>query len=54
MIFLPEKQVIAIPLIELIWSEWIPWDALKLDARTMNGIKVPNETPGVYLSLIHI
>ncbi len=42
------KQTIKIPPIELKWSEWIPWDKLKIDARGITGIKVPNKKSGVY------
>jgi len=42
-----EKEEIKIPPIELEWSNWIPWDDLKADARG-GGIKVPNKKPGVY------
>lgn len=41
-----EREIIEIPLIELRWSEWIPWDSLKEDARK-GGISIPNK-PGVY------
>lgn len=41
-----EREIIEIPLIELRWSEWIPWGDLKEDARK-GGISVPNK-PGVY------
>lgn len=42
-----EKQVINIPPVELEWSDWFPWDDLKIDARS-GGVKVPNRVPGVY------
>ena len=42
-----EKEVIEIPRIELEWSDWTPWDNLKVDARG-GGIEVPNKVPGVY------
>lgn len=42
-----EEEIIEIPLIELRWSEWIPWDGLKEDARK-GGISIPNKKPGVY------
>lgn len=42
-----EIETIKIPLIQLKWSEWVPWDNLKADARK-GGIKVPNKKPGVY------
>jgi len=41
------KEVINIPPIVLEWSDWIPWDDLKADAR-YGGVKVPNGVPGVY------
>lgn len=42
-----EKQVINIPPVELEWSDWFPWDDLKIDARS-GGVKVLNRVPGVY------
>lgn len=39
---------INIPRIALEWSEWVPWDDLKIDARSEGGLRVPNRTPGVY------
>ena len=42
-----DVETIEIPPIRLEWSEWIPWDDLKADARK-GGIKVPNGKPGVY------
>ena len=43
-----EEEVIGIPRIILKWSEWVPWDDLKIDARYGGGVKVPNHWPGVY------
>lgn len=37
-----------IPSIKLEWSDWVPWDNLKVDARRRGGIEVPNKKPGVY------
>ena len=43
-----ETQKIRIPEIELHWSDWIPRDKFKLDARNdPSGVSPPNE-PGVY------
>ena len=42
-----EKEKIKIPLITLKWSDWMPWEALKADARR-GGVQVPNKKPGVY------
>lgn len=43
-----ERQEISIPPIVLEWSEWVPWDQLKVDARYGGGVKVPNRVAGVY------
>lgn len=43
-----ERQIIKIPVIELEWSHWVPWDDLKIDARKKGGVRVPNKKPGVY------
>ena len=43
-----EKQVINIPPIVLEWSDWTPWDNLKIDARHGGGVKVPSGVSGVY------
>ena len=43
-----ETQIINIPTIRLEWSEWLPWNDLKIDARSRDGIRVPNKQPGVY------
>jgi len=42
-----ETEVIEVPRIMLEWSDWVPWDALKIGARS-GGVKVPNKKPGVY------
>jgi len=42
-----EKEEINIPPIVLEWSEWIPWDNLKIDMRYGCGVRVPT-APGVY------
>lgn len=42
-----EREVIQIEPIELEWSDWHPWDALRADARS-GGVRVPNKQPGVY------
>ena len=41
------REVIGLPCVELEWSEWVPWEKLKTDARK-GGIPVPNKKPGVY------
>ena len=43
-------EIIKIPTINLIWSEWYKWDDLKLDARLIenNGVNIPNKKSGVY------
>ena len=41
------KEIINIPPIVLEWSDWIPWDDVKADARN-GGVEVPNGVPGVY------
>lgn len=43
-----EKQKIFIPPIELNWSEWHPWNQLIIDARSGDGVAIPNKIPGVY------
>ncbi len=43
-----EKETIHIPPIELRWSDWAPWDSLKVDSRSGQGVIVPNKVPGVY------
>jgi hypothetical protein len=40
-------EKIKIYSIQLDWSDWIPWNNFKIDARG-GGIKVPNKIPGVY------
>lgn len=42
-----EREEIKIPHIKLKWSNWIPWDNLKKDARK-GGISIPNRKSGVY------
>lgn len=41
------RELIEITPIPLEWSDWFPWDDLKVDARR-GGIKVLNKKPGVY------
>lgn len=43
-----DEETLKIPLIVLKWSDWISWDALKVDARYGGGVRVPNHEPGVY------
>ena len=40
-------QQINIPLITLNWSDWVPWNSLRLDAGCEGKVKVPNQA-GVY------
>lgn len=42
-----ENQEIIIPKITLEWTKWLPWNSFKIDARSGEGIQVPNES-GVY------
>lgn len=42
------QQVLKIGTIQLTWGRWYDWDALKEDARTSKGIKIPNKRSGVY------
>ena len=42
------RQTIKIPKIVLEWSDWISWHDLAKDARTGEGIYVPNRKQGVY------
>lgn len=42
-----ERESIEIRPIELEWSDWFPWNDLRIDARR-GGIRLPNEIPGVY------
>lgn len=42
-----KKQIMKVPAIELEWSDWIPWDSFKTDARK-GGVKVPSKISGVY------
>ncbi len=41
------KEVVKIPSMTIEWSDWVTWDKLKIDARTGEGVRVPNES-GVY------
>jgi hypothetical protein len=41
-------EVISIKELTLKWSEWVPWEALKLHALKPGGITVPNHVSGVY------
>lgn len=43
-----ERIEINIPPVVLEWSEWVPWDDLKVDARYGSGVRVPNREAGVY------
>lgn len=43
-----EDEVITIAPIRLRWSDWIPWDDLKIDARYGGGTRVPSGISGVY------
>jgi len=42
-----KKDRIVIPPVTLLWSDWVPWNDMKIDAQFSGGIKVPNE-PSVY------
>lgn len=42
-----QTEFIEIPPIPLEWSDWFPWNSLKVDARN-GGVKIPNRKPGVY------
>jgi hypothetical protein len=45
----PKEEPIHIPPILLEWSDWTPWSDLAIDARALgSGVRVPNNTPGVY------
>jgi hypothetical protein len=41
------EQQMAIPPIILDWSDWIPWNRLKIHANKQQGLSVPSD-PGVY------
>ena len=43
-----DGEMINISPIILKWSDWVSWDALKVDARQGGGVRVPNHEPGVY------
>lgn len=43
-----EREEIIIPPIVLEWSDWVPWNDLKTDARARQGVRVPNRGSGVY------
>ena len=44
-----EKELLEIPPIELLWSDWVPWwSQLLIDSRSGEGVIVPNGTLGVY------
>ncbi len=34
--------------LDLYWSDWALWDNLKVDARSDQGVLVPNGIPGAY------
>ncbi len=42
------SETIRIPDIRLEWSDWYGWDRLWTDARTAEGVRIPNGRPGVY------
>lgn len=42
-----EEQIIDLGTVNLIWSDWYPWDRFKEDARS-GGLSVPNHRSGVY------
>jgi hypothetical protein len=41
-------QKLNIGEIKLNWSDWYEWEAIKIDGRKKNGIKIPNKKSGVY------
>jgi len=43
-----KREEIIIQPIALDWSDWYPWNDLKIDARSSMGINVPNYVSGVY------
>jgi hypothetical protein len=43
-----ERQVIHIPDIVIEWSAWTRWSDLLIDSRAGLGVRIPNNTPGVY------
>jgi excinuclease UvrABC nuclease subunit len=42
-----DRDILEVPAIVLEWSEWVPWDDLKVDARSAGGLRLP-QTSGVY------
>lgn len=42
-----EREELKIQTIVLEWTDWIPWNDLKLDARS-GGFNIPNHISGVY------
>jgi len=42
-----DREEINLSTIILEWSDWVPWNDLKIDARSPRGITIPDE-PGVY------
>jgi hypothetical protein len=43
-----DTEIIEIPPIKLVWSDWTPWNQLAIDSRSGEGVIVPNDMPGVY------
>ena len=43
-----DEEIIVIPPIKLVWSEWVPWPHFNIDSRFGAGVIVPNGQPGVY------
>jgi hypothetical protein len=43
-----ETQLLEIGTLELLWSDWHPWQDFFVDARSGLGVMLPNKTPGVY------
>lgn len=41
------EDIITIPDITLVWSDWYYWNDLLVDGRS-GGVKIPNGRPGVY------
>ena len=42
------SETIRIPEIELKWSDWYGWEQVAKDARSFDGVHIPNFKPGVY------
>ncbi len=43
-----DVEVLNIPPIELRWSDWTKWDAIKAKATGGFGVQIPKKAPGVY------